>query len=80
MWFIKDNDWIVPGYQYNEYIKKLQCPIHNFQTHAKTLNNNIKTEDKFYIYGVYEKFNDIPAEVNMELPIKSYNNQYRENL
>ena len=79
-WSIKDKDFTVPGYQYNEEFKQWKFPIHNSKSHANTLKENIKTEDIFYKYVVYYKFNGITRNVNLEIPIRYYKYQCRENM
>ena len=44
-WSKEKNDWIVPGYQYNEKFKNWIGPIHNGQFHSQTLKGKRKTED-----------------------------------
>ena len=39
----KDNDWVVPGYQYNNKFKKWRRPINNRQLYAHALKKKIIT-------------------------------------
>ena len=61
-WFKENNDWIVPGDQYNEELKNRQGPIHNGQFRLKTLKEKRKIEETCTKYSGSTQFNGIPRE------------------
>ena len=71
-WSKEDNDWIFPGDQYKEELKKWRGPIHNGQLHSQTLKKKRKTEDTCSKYASSAKFNGIFREGKPKIPIKSY--------
>ena len=71
----EENDWIVPGDQYNEEFKNWQGPIHNFQVRLQTLKEKRKTEDTFSKYSGSSKFNGIPRKGKPVIPSNSYKDQ-----
>ena len=77
-WSKEDNDWIVPGDQYNKEFKIWQGTIHNCQLYSQTLKEKINKEEIFYKYSGFVKFNGAPREGNPEIPIKYYKDQCRE--
>ena len=82
-WFTcskEDNDWIVHGDQYNKNLKNWWGPIHNGQFRSQTPKENRKTEDTCTNYSGSAKFNGITREGKPEIPIKSYKDQWRENM
>ena len=74
-WSKENNDWIVPGDQYNEEFKNWRGPINNFQFRSQTLKDKRKTEETCYKYAGSAKFDGIPREGKPAIPIKSYKDQ-----
>ena len=79
-WYKKYNDWIVPGGQYNKKFKNCQGHIYTVQLHAQYPKKNISTERILSNFSGSIKFNRITREVNPEIPIKYYKNQFREHM
>ena len=69
-WYKEDNDWIVPGDQYNEKLNNYRGPIHNGQFRSNTIQEKRKKKGTCSKYAGYAKFNGIPREVNPEIPVK----------
>ena len=44
-WSKENNDWIVPGDQYNEECKNWRVPIHNGQFRSQTLKDKRNTDE-----------------------------------
>ena len=70
-WSKVNNDWIVPGDQYDEKFKNWRGPLHNGQLCSQTLKEKRKKEDTCSKYAGYTKFNGIPREGKPAIPIKS---------
>ena len=79
-WSKKNNDWIVPGDQYNEEFKNWRGPIHNGKFCSQNLKEKRNTEETCYKYEGSAKFNGIPREGKPAIPIKSYNDQCCEHM
>ena len=79
-WSKEKNDWIVPEDQYDEEFMKWRGPIHNGQFRSQTLKEKIKTEETCSKYAGSAKFNGIPREGNLAIPIKSYKDKCREHM
>ena len=75
----EENDWIVPGHQYNEDLNSQLGPIQNGKLCSQTLKEKRKTEDKCAKYAGSDKFNGISREGNLEILINYYKDQCREN-
>ena len=76
----KDNDLVVSGDQYNNKSKKWRGTIHNGQLHSQALRKMIITERICFKFLVYIKFNGIPRDGIMEIPIKPYKYQFHEHM
>ena len=59
-WSRNDNEWIVPGDQYNNKFKNWQGPIHNGHFQAQNLKKMIITEKICYNVSGSVKFNGTP--------------------
>ena len=79
-WSKEQNNWIVPGDQYNEEFKNWRGPIHNGQFRPQTIKKKIRTERVCSKFSGSIKFNGIPREVNLEIPIKSYKGLCRDHM
>ena len=73
-----DNDWIVPGYNYNEEFNNWRRHIHNAQFCSQNLNEKRKTEETCIKYTGSVKFNKITREVNPAITTNSYKDKFRE--
>ena len=56
-WSKENNNWIVPGYQYNEELNNCRGPVQNGQFLSQALNEKRKTEDTCSKYAGSAKFN-----------------------
>ena len=80
LWFKNDTYWIISGDLYNKELKNWLGPIHNGPFHPQTLNEKRKTEEICTNYSGSSKFNGIPRELNPEIRINSYKDQFREHI
>ena len=79
-WSTDDNDWIIPGDQYNEEFNNWRGPINNGQSLQQNLKEIRKTEETCSKYAGSVKFNRIPREGKPAIPIKSYKDKCREHM
>ena len=79
-WSKEENDWIIPEDHYNKAFKNWQGPIHNGKFRLHTLKEKRNTEETYTKYACSINFNGIPREVNPEIPINSYKDQFCEHM
>ena len=79
-WYKYNNDWIVPGDQYDEEFNNWRGPTHNSQFNSQTLEEKRKREKICSKYAGSTKFNVIPMKVKSVIPIKSYKYQCHDHI
>ena len=66
-WYTYDNDWIIPGDQYNEEFNNWQGPINNGQFRQQNIKEIRKTEEICSKYAGSANFYGIPREGKPEI-------------
>ena len=79
-WSRKDNEWVVLGDQYNKKFKNWQGTMHHGKFHANYLKKEIRTYMICSKFSGSIRFNGIPREGNLTVPIQSNKDQCRDQM